>query len=160
MIRTLIFYFYFLFKNQICFVCCVYLCAGCSEIYACAPIKAGEEITISYLVPLEQTTARRQHILSRQFCFACRCSLCQCAEPRVESFLCPQCVTSDTVLLDDAPVAVASVPEAVLTAASHLDQFELRPPHFRCPSCAVASPGVPDATRVKVRRWMVGVFFK
>jgi hypothetical protein len=60
----------------------------CSEIRAIAHIPAGMPVTISYLTPLEQTYARRQHILSSQFRFHCRCSRCIDAEqPQPASFI-------------------------------------------------------------------------
>jgi hypothetical protein len=69
---------------------------GCSEIRAITHIAAETPITICYLNPLEQSVARRQHILSTQFRFECRCQRClnesTFASPsHVESLLCASC---------------------------------------------------------------------
>ena len=50
---------------------------GPSEIRALRPIKAGEELIISYLDPVEMpTSARRQQLLG-QFGFTCHCEWCE-----------------------------------------------------------------------------------
>ncbi|TYZ65398.1 hypothetical protein PybrP1_002475 [[Pythium] brassicae (nom. inval.)] len=49
---------------------------GVSEVRVAAPVRQGEQLTISYLYPREQSRARRQRNLQAQFGFACACALC------------------------------------------------------------------------------------
>ena len=48
-----------------------------SEVRATRFIRAGEEITISYLVPSVRSRVARQRALSGQFQFTCSCDLCE-----------------------------------------------------------------------------------
>ena len=48
-----------------------------SRIFATQFIPAGEEITVSYLYPIERAFVCRQRLLNTQFLFTCRCNLCR-----------------------------------------------------------------------------------
>jgi hypothetical protein len=47
-----------------------------SEIVAIENIKKGQEITINYLTPFDQSNERRKEQIEKQFHFTCKCSLC------------------------------------------------------------------------------------
>jgi len=49
---------------------------GCSEVWTTRYVRAGEEITISYVQPPEAAPARRRDRLQRQFLFRCECAEC------------------------------------------------------------------------------------
>ncbi|CAI5725457.1 hypothetical protein KXD40_002121 [Peronospora effusa] len=50
---------------------------GVSEVRVARPIVKGEQLTISYLYPREQSRENRQKNLWEQFGFVCKCQLCQ-----------------------------------------------------------------------------------
>ncbi|KAF4047163.1 SET domain-containing protein [Phytophthora infestans] len=50
---------------------------GVSEVRVARPITKGEQLTISYLYPREQSRGNRQKNLSEQFGFECCCELCK-----------------------------------------------------------------------------------
>ena len=49
---------------------------GCSEVWATRRIRKGEPLTISYLVPAEQSYDHRRNQLLKQFLFECKCARC------------------------------------------------------------------------------------
>lgn len=50
---------------------------GVSEVRVARPIRKGEQLTISYLYPREQSRENRQKNLREQFGFDCDCELCK-----------------------------------------------------------------------------------
>jgi hypothetical protein len=50
---------------------------GVSEVRVARPIAKGEQLTISYLYPREQSREKRQKNLWEQFGFECQCDLCK-----------------------------------------------------------------------------------
>lgn len=50
---------------------------GVSEVRVAKPIRKGEQLTISYLYPREQSRESRQRNLREQFGFVCVCELCR-----------------------------------------------------------------------------------
>jgi hypothetical protein len=59
-----------------------------SEVVATKFIAKGEECTIPYLIPMEQTKDRRQKELYNQFHFYCQCNLCSMKESEFENIQC------------------------------------------------------------------------
>ena len=59
-----------------------------SEVVATKFIAKGEECTIPYLQPMEQTKEKRQMDLYNQFNFYCQCSFCENKENEFEFLKC------------------------------------------------------------------------
>ena len=124
---------------------------GCSEIRAVCPIRAGEEITISYFQPIEQSRLIRQPLLINQFSFCCFCVGCADETPLyVESLLCPRCprvapdyntitaTTTTTTAIEFKPSTIFASKDAMF------DSIELRPNSFICPTCNTCPANIVD----------------